>query len=237
MIPLRLRVGRFRGGDMGCVFVIAGGSIGNKEFLRSQIGIFSPDELICVDGGARHIVALDLTPQVIIGDMDSLPPEILQRCEERGSRIIRHPRAKQETDTQLALEYACRSHPDEIRIYGALGGRIDHALANIYLLLPAARRGVTTKLVDEWCEVFVVTQTMRLEGIVGQTVSIFPLSALVQGIELEGFEYPLSGATMEIGVPYGISNRLQKDRGVIAIESGCLLVVQYAQPGIFPPGD
>ena len=222
---------------MGCIFVIAGGSIGSKDFLRSQIDLFRPDELVCADSGARHVVALDLTPQVIIGDMDSLPPEILQCCEGRGSRIIRHPRAKKETDTQLALEFACRSHPDEIRIYGALGGRIDHVLANIALLLPAARNGVTTKLVDEWCEVFVITQTIHLEGIAGQTVSLFPFSALVQGIELEGFEYPLSRGTMEIGLPYGISNRLQGDRGVIAIESGCLLVVKYAQPGIFPQGD
>ena len=223
---------------MGCIFVVAGGSIGNKDFLRSQIDLFAPDELVCADGGARHVVALGLTPQVIIGDMDSLSPEMLRSCEEKGSRIIRHPRAKQETDTQLALEYACRrSHPDEIRIYGGLGGRIDHALANISLLLPAAKRGVTTKLVDEWCEVFVVTQTALMEGIAGQTISLFPLSALVQGIKLEGFEYPLSGGTMEIGAPYGISNCLQAGRGVISIGSGCLLVVKYGQPGIFPPGD
>jgi thiamine pyrophosphokinase len=190
-----------------------------------------------VQAPARHVAALDLTPQVIIGDMDSLPPEILQRCEEMGSRIIRHEREKMETDTQLALEYACRFHPDEIRIYGGLGGRIDHALANISLLLPAASKGVTAKLVDEWCEVFVITQTTTMEGIAGQTVSLFPLSALVQGINLEGFEYPLSGGTMEIGAPYGISNRLQADKGVITIGSGCLLVVKYTQPGIFPPGD
>ena len=77
---------------MGCIFIIAGGSIGDKDFLRSQIDMFGPDELVCADGGARHVAALDLTPQVIIGDMDSLTLEILQRCEGRGSRIIRHPR-------------------------------------------------------------------------------------------------------------------------------------------------
>jgi len=222
---------------MGCVFVIAGGSIGNRDFLRSQISQFAPDELVCADGGARHVVTLGLTPQVIIGDMDSLPPAILQHCEAKGSRIIRHPQAKKETDTQLALEYACRSHPEEVRIYGGMGGRIDHALANISLLLPAARSGVATKLVDEWCEIYAITRTTSLEGIIGQTVSLFPLSERVQGIDLTGFEYPLSGGTMEIGAPYGISNRLQADRAVIAIGSGCLLIVRYTQPGIFPSGD
>ena len=65
---------------MGCIFVIAGGSIGNRAFLRSQIDRFRPDELVCADSGARHVAALGLTPQVIIGDMDSLAPAILQRC-------------------------------------------------------------------------------------------------------------------------------------------------------------
>jgi thiamine pyrophosphokinase len=101
----------------------------------------------------------------------------------------------------------------------------------------AAQGGVTTKLVDEWCEVYAITQTTVLAGIAGQTVSLFPLSGVAQGIDLEGFEYPLSGAMMEIGAPYGISNRLLAERGVIKIATGCLLVVQYVQPGIFPPGD
>jgi len=222
---------------MGCIFVIAGGSRGNKNFLRSQIERFGPDELVCADGGARYVVDLGLTPQVVFGDMDSLTPEILQRCEEKGSRIIRHPRKKLQTDTQLALEYACQSGPDEIRIYGGLGGRIDHSLANIALLLPSAKKGVITKLVDEWCEIYVITQTTQVEGVAGQTISLLPLTAMVQDIELEGFEYPLSGATMEIGAPYGISNCLLTGRGVITIGSGCLLVVQYTRPGIFPEVD
>lgn len=222
---------------MGCIFVIAGGSIGNADFLRAQIDEYGPDELVCADGGARHVVALGLTPQVIIGDMDSLPPEMLKQFEAQGSRIIRHPQAKQETDTQLALEYAGHRHPREIRIYGGMGGRIDHALANIHLLLPLARKGIAAKLVDEWCEVFVIGQTTTLEGVAGQTVSLFPCSDQVQRIELTGFEYPLAGATMEMGVPYGISNRLQGDRGMIGIGSGFLVVVRYMHPGIFPPGD
>src|ERR1035437_4874755 len=109
--------------DKACVFVIAGGPLGNKDFLRSQIAIFSPSELVCADGGARHLEALDLTPQVIIGDMDSLRPEILKRFAERGSRIISYGRDKKETDTQLSLGYAWPSLADGIRGYGVLGGR------------------------------------------------------------------------------------------------------------------
>lgn len=219
------------------IFVIAGGPVENREFLKLQVEALRPMELICADGGARHLDALGLTPDVIIGDMDSLSSEILTRCEQRGSRILRYPQAKDETDTQLALDYALKSLPDEILIFGGLGGRLDHTLANISLLVRAAEVGTPTKLADEWCEVFVIVRHAEIEGIPGQTVSFFPLSSAVSGITLAGFEYPLSGGTMEIGAPYGISNRLIAERGAISIASGYLLAIRYYKPGVFPEGD
>jgi thiamine pyrophosphokinase len=219
------------------VFIVAGGPLGDRDFLRAQFAALNPGEVICADGGARHTDALGFIPQVIIGDMDSVDPYLLKRYEGQGSRIIRHPRAKKETDTQLALEYALRSVPDEIRIYGALGGRVDHTLANISLLVAAAKRDVAAKLVDEWCEVFIIARQAEIEGTPGQTVSLLPLSSTVSGIELQGFEYPLSGGVMEIGNPYGISNRLQANRGLIALQSGYLLVMKFHQAESFPGGE
>jgi thiamine pyrophosphokinase len=219
------------------IFVIAGGPMENREFLKLQVEALHPVELICADGGARHLNALGLTPDVIIGDMDSLSPEILHSCEKRGSRILKYPQEKDETDTQLALDYALKLHPDEILIFGGLGGRIDHTLANISLLVRIAGVGTPAKLVDEWCEVFVVNRHAEIKGIPGQTVSLFPLSSVVCGIELEGFEYSLSGATMEIGASYGVSNRLMAVRGIISVESGYLLAIRYYKPGVFPVRD
>ncbi len=216
------------------VFVIAGGPLGSRDFLRSQLAEYQPVGLVCADGGAGHLEELGVTPAVIIGDMDSLAPEVLKRYEGQGSLIIRRPRDKTETDTQLALEYAMQLPADEIRIYGALGGRIDHTLANISLLALALKRGVAARLVDEWCEVFLVTGAVEIQGRAGQTVSLFPFAGTVQGIYLEGFAYPLAGGAMEIGVPYGISNRLEGDRGTITIGSGILLAVKYHQPDRFP---
>src|SRR3990172_9817027 len=123
------------------VFVIAGSPMENLDFLKSQIAELNPAELVCADGGARHLDKLGLTPHVIIGDMDSLSAGILKRYEEQVTRIVRHPRDKKETDTQLALEYAMASAPDEIRIFGALGGRIDHTHWPISPSSCGARKG------------------------------------------------------------------------------------------------
>lgn len=225
------------GENVSCIFVIAGGPLGSHDFFRAQAAQFRPFELVCADGGARHLKTLGITPQLIVGDMDSLPPETLKHFTERGSRISRYPREKKETDTQLALEYAWHLLPQEVRIYGGMGGRLDHTLANISLLAAGMSRGIDTKLVDEWCEVSVVTKSTELAGMAGQTVSLFPLASPAGGIDLEGFVYPLAGGRMEIGAPYGISNLIAADRARVSVAAGSLLLVKYHQPDIFPLGD
>ena len=217
-----------------CVFVISGGEIGDPSFVGGQIAAHRPGDIICADRGARHLRAIGRIPSVIIGDMDSLDAALEAYFTEAGSRIITHPERKDETDTQLALEYALDLRPDEVWIFGALGGRIDHSLANISLLALGVERGIEVKLVDEWCEVFVVTRHRELDGEPGQTVSLFPFSGLAEGITLEGFEYPLQDGRMELGRPYGISNRLSSPRARISIASGTLLVIRYFREECFP---
>ena len=220
------------------VFVISGGPIGDLTFLHAQLEALVPMKTVCADGGARHLDALGIAPQVIIGDMDSLEPDLLLRMEGRGSRIIRHPVGKDRTDTWLALEYALDLEPEQVVIFGALGGRVDHTLANVSLLALAAERGVAAKLIDEWGEMSVVAGNGKavIDGETGQTVSLLPLTTRVAGITLTGFEYSLDNGTMEIGKPYGISNRLIAENGTVAVASGMLLVIRYFRPGMFPEG-
>ena len=224
-------------GVTGCVFIIAGGPLGSPDFFRAQVSLFHPTELVCADGGARHLETLGLAPQMIIGDLDSIPSATLEHFTAGGSRISRYPREKQKTDTQLALEYAWQLFPREVRIYGGMGGRIDHTLANISLLAAGVDKGVTTKLVDEWCEVSVITGRTTIEGKAGQTVSFFPFASPASGIDLEGFVYPLAGGRMEAGAPYGISNLLTADRAGVSVAAGRLLMVKYHRQDFFPPDD
>ena len=218
------------------VFVICGGPIGDLAFLQTEQERHRPVGLICADGGARYIHALGLTPDLIVGDMDSLDGEMQRDFVIKGSRIMRYPGAKDETDSELALQMAFMMTPDEIRIYGALGARIDHTLANLTLLAAAADRGIETRLLDEWCEIILVRKTAAIEGDIGQTVSLFAFGADVTGVTLEGFEYPLRNATITPARPIGISNRLTAAQGVISVESGDLLVMRYLKAGHFPRG-
>jgi len=215
------------------VFILSGGELGPPERLRAALAE-QPAAVICADGGARHLTAVGGAPVLIIGDLDSLDGPTQERCRQQGCRIVRHPGQKDETDTELALQEAFALDPAEIWIWGALGGRVDHALANISLLWQGVERGVAVKLVDHWCEVFLITGTTAIDGLAGQTVSLFPFTGEVRGVTLRGFEYPLTDAVMAPGHPRGISNRLVRDRGSVALASGCLLAVRYFQPGVFP---
>ncbi|MBW2600212.1 MAG: thiamine diphosphokinase, partial [Deltaproteobacteria bacterium] len=126
------------------IFVISGGVMDDAGFLVEEIGRAGDPVIICADGAAQRLKASDITPDLIVGDMDSIDEDTLRYFEAKGSRIIRYPGDKNETDTQLALERAFKMNPDQIRVFGALGGRIDHTLANISLLVMCAKHGVDT---------------------------------------------------------------------------------------------
>jgi thiamine pyrophosphokinase len=102
------------------------------------------------------------------------------------------------------------------------------------LMIYGAKRGMNIKFMDEWCEAFVVGGRYVVDGEAGQTVSVLPVSDVVEGITLNGFEFPLENGVMEMGVPYGISNRLIADRGTISVGTGYLLVIRYFKVGALP---
>ena len=107
------------------------------------------DLLLAADGGAHHALALDLVPHVVIGDLDSLTEDGQARLRSAGARFITHPKAKDETDLELALTYAIQQGAEEILILGALGGRLDHTLANLLLLTNPSLEGVAVRIADE----------------------------------------------------------------------------------------
>lgn len=185
------------------------------------------DYTIAADGGARHCAALGLRPAVLVGDLDSITPELLADYEKAGVAIERHPPRKDETDLELAVRRAVADGAGEILLLGALGGRLDQTLAN--LLLPArADWPVPILLADgtQLARVLRGGETVTLAGAPGDTVSAVPLSAEVTGITYSGLEYPLTNATLRLGSTQGVSNRMAGESATIRVTSGILLVVQ-----------
>ncbi|MDD5170300.1 MAG: thiamine diphosphokinase [Syntrophales bacterium] len=216
------------------IFIIGGGEIGDLEFLRSQIEEHVPAAIICADSGARHAYSLGLTPTMIVGDMDSLPAGLREHFKEQGCAIRPFSPDKDDTDMALAFEEAAALNPSEIRVFGALGFRLDHTLANLSLLLKGRERQITVRLLDEWCEIFLVTGTCTISGKAGQTVSLLPFYGEAGGISLTGFRYPLNRGTMTMERPLGISNRLISESGTIAVASGQLIAIRFFREDVFP---
>ena len=209
------------------IAVLAGSPIGDLEWLRRELAAAAPEAVLCADGGARYARLLGVVPDLIVGDLDSLAEELQRSFRAEGIAVAGYPARKDETDTQLALERALAMGAGEILVFGALGNRLDHTLANIGLLLLGRNRGATVVLRDESCDVFAVTGEAVIRGEAGQTVSVFPLGGDAAGIDLTGFEYPLAGAAMTLSRPYGISNRLAATTGRIKVGEGSLLVIHY----------
>jgi thiamine pyrophosphokinase len=216
------------------VNIVSGGRLGDQSFFREKIAGMANGLIICCDGGARHIQYSGIKPDVIIGDMDSIDPAMLASYSTSGIKIIKHPANKDFTDTELALDYALGLKPEAIFIWGALGGRIDHALANVFLLCKGQEKGIRTCLIDEYGEAFVLEKETSFINETGKTVSLIALSPEVTGIKLMGFLYPLKEGILKMSASRGISNVINEDRASISVKNGKLLVIKYWQKDIFP---
>lgn len=203
--------------------IIANGQIQDSDLHRSLVT--SADLVVCADGGTDHALALGMQPQVVIGDLDSLDSNLLAQLEAEGCQILVHPTRKDETDLELALHYAIGQGVDEIVILGALGGRIDQTLANVQLLALPELRFVKARILDGRQEVFLIRDEVLIEGQVGDTLSLLPLTAEVTGIYTEGLEYALDNGDLYLGPALGVSNVLTAPQARVRIAQGLLLAV------------
>jgi len=184
------------------------------------------DVIIAADGGLKHCTRKGLVPHLVIGDMDSVDPGELAALEKRGVEVNRFPVRKAETDLWLAVRAALDRKVDEIIILGALGGRWDMTFSNVLVLTSPELKETETRILDGNQELFVLQggQAARLFGDKGDLLSLMPLTAMVRGLTLTGFEYSLDDATLELGTTRGISNVFVEDTCSIKLSHGKLLV-------------
>jgi thiamine pyrophosphokinase len=210
------------------ILIFTGGTLGEWALAEVQPG----DTLIGADRGALFLVRHGLTPDLALGDFDSVSPDELADIRAASRRFEDcDPVLKDWTDTEMAFVRALEGRPEppqEIVLLGALGSRFDHSLANVHLLRKGLERGISCRIVDGHNEVRLVdhSASATLHRGAYANVSLLPLTLEVRGITLLGFQYPLHNATLTIGQSLGISNVLLEPTGVVTVEEGLLLVIQ-----------
>lgn len=196
-----------------------------------QKGVFvsealaSAEKIIAADCGALSALSMDITPEVVLGDFDSLSKETITLLKKRNVTFISTPPEKDETDTQLAINYAISKGATKISLIGGIeGNRIDHAVANITLtynpkILIALVNGPSRSWVSSG------PHTVSLHGEKNDLLSLVPLSHIVSNIKTKGLCYPLLGEPLYFGIPRGVSNVFAETEASVGFESGLLLFV------------
>jgi thiamine pyrophosphokinase len=206
---------------------MANGQYGEINFYTSK---FSGDEsILCADGGANYAYQLGWRPAAIIGDMDSILPEVRSYFAEMGVPFTLLSPRKDETDTQIVLDLAIEMGATEIVLLGTLGGRLDHTLSNLYSGIDLVRQDIKISHVSPEACVYLVSKELEIKGEKGDLVSIVCLTDAAQGITINGFEYPLQNVCMEKTKPYAVSNVMTGARGTVHVKEGVLAVFHYLQ--------
>jgi thiamine pyrophosphokinase len=159
--------------------IITGGKL-DLSFAGSFLGQETFDKIIAVDAGLEAVKALGLEPDMIVGDFDTVKPEVLAYYR-RMEHIVwdTHQPEKDETDTELALLKAQATGCTEVVVLGATGGRMDHMLGNIHLLFPCLQKGMEAYILDSQNRIYLMTRNGRLIGVrSGENIS--PSSLLLR---------------------------------------------------------
>ena len=201
-----------------CV-IVGGAGIGNYQVLREYLD--PGDFNIFCDSGLFHQKALGIEPHLIVGDFDSHPNPHLD------TETIVLPREKDDTDTVFAVKEAIKRGFDDFLLLGAAGGRLDHTLGNVSVLLMLHRQGKRALLADDYSEMEIVS---KLPACIDDSFPFFSLlniSGTAEGITVTGAKYPLRDAEIRCTCQYGISNEVLPGRQArVSVEKGELLLVR-----------
>lgn len=197
------------------------------EFDALAEKIRPEDFVIAADAGLRHTQKLNITPNELIGDFDSLG------FTPQGARVF--PVEKDDTDAMLAVRRGLALGYREFVLYGSIDGpRLDHTVSNFQTLQFLADHGGFGYLVGKDSMVTVVKNgSIRFSEGKRGTISVFCMGPDAQGVTLRGLYYPLEDGTLTAGFPLGVSNHFTENSGEITVKNGSLLVIWDRKNG-FP---
>jgi len=186
--------------------------------------------VVAADGGAAWLASIGRRPDALVGDLDSVEPDLVRRLEADGVVVERHPIEKDSSDCELALAYGLRQGADRIVLLGAIGGdRLDHELANMLLLAGSSSapdhelrivRGSTS------LRGLHPGQPLTIEARPGSLVSLLPVGGDADGVVTSGLRYPLRDERLPMGSTRGLSNVVIAVPASVQLRAGTLLVIE-----------
>jgi thiamine pyrophosphokinase len=197
--------------------IIANGEPPSKKrlaMLVKKAGI-----VICADGGANTALKMGITPDIIVGDLDSIHSEALVKFRRVA---IYEDRNDQTTDLEKAITWAIQSNFDHITVVGASGKRVDHTVGNLGVLRKFYPDAIIS-MIDDSGELCYVGREYSFEAEKGDVVSLIPLNRC-EGVSTSGLKYALDGENLELGVREGTSNVVLTSPAIVKVKKGHLLL-------------
>lgn len=209
--------------------------IGAGDLTVGSINVGEDDLVIAVDGGLNYCSVLEVEPDLILGDFDSVGEEqkiaLLNLQEQIPDWVIALKPEKDDTDMLAALKMGLEFGYTSFHIYAATGGRLEHTIANIQCLLYLKNRDAVGYLMDGNGMIFVLqNEEVKLKNTLEGYLSLFSLGKCAKGVTIEGMKYELNQYTLTNDFPIGISNEFVGKDAVIRVEDGELVcIISYVQ--------
>lgn len=209
------------------ICILLNGEVKDHSTIREFIKNEKYDYIICADGGANHLYKMGITPNYIIGDLDSIDKNIIDYYKKQNVLFEKFPSKKDETDSELCILLAKKLGAENIDLFATLGGRIDHTLANINLLYYIKEEKIIPRIISEKEEIYIaINESIKIKGKKEDIISIIPIKGDVKGITLENLEYPLNDYNMKYFTPLGISNIMLSDECSVTVKEGSVLIIR-----------
>jgi thiamine pyrophosphokinase len=212
--------------------LVANGQIENPviilELLINEYHLNNKFLIVSADGALNNCLYMHLAPDIIIGDMDSIceDDKKILKISNPKTAFIKSPAEKDESDTQLALEYLVESNVKNIILIGALGKRMDHSLANLLNISSDKLKDAEIKIIDECYEYSILRKSSEIRGIVGNNLSIFSLTPWTYFINTDGLKYKLQEEKLLFCPIRGLSNIMEKETVLLDFKDGVLLIMK-----------
>ena len=200
--------------------IIANGTLPSADRIR--LYAHNADYIICADGGANHARRLGMTPDIILGDFDSLLAATRKYFKSVDQQKIDD---QENTDLEKALKHCVKLHFSSVDIIGAFGDRIDHTTGSLGCFKKFGTK-IHIRFLDSVGETTRIPKSLTIKTTKGEKISLIPLERCT-GITTRHLRYPLHADTLELGVREGISNEATGRSATITVQKGTLLLYRF----------